>query len=212
VLTLPYLPYDYSALAPYISEETLRLHHDKHHRAYVDNANNLLAGTPLEGRALEEIVATPFCEGQSRALFNNAAQAWNHEFYWSSMAPGGGGSPRGIIARQIDEDFGSYDAFCRQLTTAATGQFGSGWAWVVLDAGTLKVTKTANAETPIVGEQVPILTIDVWEHAYYVDYRNRRADYVAGFLAHLVNWDFASRNLEKARRTSKRGTALLVGA
>jgi Fe-Mn family superoxide dismutase len=205
MLTLPDLPYKYSALLPYISEDTLRLHHDKHHRAYVNAANTLLRGTGLQARTLEEIIAAASRDTKNRALFNNAAQAWNHTFYWSSMRPEGGGEPTGIIAEHIAADFGSYDAFHRELAAAATGQFGSGWAWLVLDQGVLKVTQTANAETPITDQQIPILTIDVWEHAYYVDYRNRRPDYVATFLSRLVNWDFANRNLERALQTSRAG-------
>jgi superoxide dismutase, Fe-Mn family len=195
MLTLPDLPYAYSALEPHISGEALRLHHDKHHRAYIDATNALIQNSPLATSPLEEIVRLARRETSRRALFNQAAQVWNHSFYWSSMSPAGGGAPTGRIAQRITADFGTYDAFGRQLAAAATGQFGSGWAWLVLEDGKLKITQTQNAETPVAGPQIPLLAIDVWEHAYYVDYRNRRSDYVAAFLTRLINWDFAEANL-----------------
>lgn len=212
MLSLPALPYAYSALAPYISTEALHLHHDKHHRAYIDATNRLTQSTPLATSTLEEIVRLTAHDDAKRALFNQAAQAWNHSFFWLSMKPNGGGVPTGRIAERIAADFGTYDAFGRQFAAAATGQFGSGWAWLVLDGGKLKVVQTANAETPLAGQQVPVIALDVWEHAYYVDYRNRRADYVGVFLDRLINWDFAESNLgdtdaEKPKRSAARAVA-----
>ncbi len=194
-LALPDLPYADTALAPHVSQQTLQIHWGKHHRAYVDKANGLLKGSDLAGRPLEEIVRAAAAKGD-QALFNNAAQAWNHAFYWKGMSPKGGGRPTGGLKDRIDADFGSIEKLKEALAAAATGQFGSGWAWLVLEGGQLKVTKTANAETPLtVAGQKPLLTIDVWEHAYYLDYQNRRADYVTAFLDKLLNWDFAAENL-----------------
>ena len=191
---LPALPYAYSALQPHISEETLRLHHGKHHAGYVASVNTILAETDLKANSLEEIIA----DGAGDPLFNAAAQAWNHTFYWSSMAPGGGGAPGGKLARQIDEDFGDIKTFTAQFAAAAMGQFGSGWAWLVADRGHLKVRRTPNAGNPLRDSETPLITIDVWEHAYYVDYRNDRRAYVDTFLSSLANWDFAARNFEHA--------------
>ncbi len=194
-LALPELPYPDTALAPHVSQQTLQIHWGKHHRAYVDKANGLLKGSELAGRPLEEIVRAAAAKGD-QALFNNAAQAWNHAFYWKSMSPKGGGRPAGALKDRVDADFGSIEKLKEALAAAATGQFGSGWAWLVLEDGKLKVTKTANAETPLTAAgQKPLLTIDVWEHAYYLDYQNRRADYVTAFLDKLLNWEFAAENL-----------------
>ncbi|MBN1632050.1 MAG: superoxide dismutase [Thermoleophilia bacterium] len=194
---LPDLPYDKSALEPYISAETLDYHHGKHHNAYVTNLNNLLKDTDLgyESQAdLEGIILSS--EG---GVFNNAAQVWNHSFYWKCMKPGGGGAPAGESAKAIEAAFGSYEEFVKQFSDAAMTQFGSGWAWLVLDNGELKVTKTGNADLPLKHGQTALLTIDVWEHAYYIDYRNLRAKYIETFLANLVDWDFVAANLAGAR-------------
>jgi len=192
-ITLPDLPYAYDALEPHISKETLELHHDKHHRAYVKKTNELIKGTPHEKAKLEDIVRAAAKDGGK--LFNNAAQAWNHGFYWQCMAPKSGGKPTGAIGKAIDEALGGYDEFRAKFAEAATGQFGSGWAWLMLNRGKLEISKTGNADTPLAHGGVPLLTIDVWEHAYYLDYQNRRPDYVTVFLDHLVNWDFANKNL-----------------
>jgi len=194
--TLPELPYAKNALEPYISEKTLDFHHGKHHNAYVVNLNNLLKeNTELSGKSLEEIIQLSAKDTAKAGIFNNAAQDWNHTFYWHSMKPNGGGEPKGKIGAKIAEDFGSYDAFKEAFKTAGTTQFGSGWAWLVLENNKLKVTKTGNADLPLVHGQKAILTMDVWEHAYYIDYQNRRPDYVTTFLDKLVNWEFAESNL-----------------
>lgn len=195
---LPALPYAQDALEPHISANTLSFHHGKHHNTYVTNLNNLVKDTDLAGKSLEEIVKAVAGDAAKAGVFNNAAQVWNHTFYWHSMSPNGGGAPSGAIAAKIDEDFGSYDKFVEEFKAAATTQFGSGWAWLVLDGGKLKVTKTANADSPIAHGQTPLLTIDVWEHAYYLDFQNRRPDYIATFLDSLVNWDFVNQNLAAA--------------
>lgn len=197
-IELPALPYGKDALAPHISARTLEFHHDKHHAAYVANVNKLIAGTELAGKSLEELIAIAAASPDKKALFNNAAQSWNHTFLWHSMKPKGGGAANGPIAGRIARDFGSFEAFAEAFSAAAVGQFGSGWAWLVLGKGKLEVAATANADTPIVRGQVPLITVDVWEHAYYLDYQNRRADYVKIFLDNLVNWDFANANLAKA--------------
>jgi len=196
-LSLPELPYAYDALEPHISKRTLEFHHGKHHNAYVKKTNELIKGTPHEKAALEDIVRASAKEGGK--LFNNAAQAWNHAFYWQCLAPKGGGKPSGAIAEAIDEAFGGYDAFRKSFAGAATSQFGSGWAWLSLRGGKLEISKTGNADTPLVHGQVPLLTIDVWEHAYYLDYQNRRPDYVSVFLDHLVSWKFVNANLAAAQ-------------
>jgi superoxide dismutase, Fe-Mn family len=190
--TLPELPYPKTALQPHISAETLEFHHGKHHAAYVANLNKLIEGKPEASKTLEEIIRT--ADGP---LFNNAAQVWNHTFYWHCLKPGGGGQPRGLLAQAIDRDFGSFAKFKEELTAAAVGQFGSGWAWLVRDGGKLKIVKTGNADLPLKHGQTALLTIDVWEHAYYVDYRNARPTYVAKVLDHLVNWDFVAENFAK---------------
>lgn len=195
---LPALPYAPDALAPYMSAETMDLHHGKHHNTYVVNANKLIDGTGLEGRALEDVVRESFKTPDLGGLFNNAAQHWNHSFYWSSMKPGGGGAvPAGLDAK-LKEDFGSVDAFKEAFIQAGVTQFGSGWAWLVLDQGKLAVTKTPNAENPLVHGQTPLLVCDVWEHAYYVDYRNRRPDFLKAWVDNLLNWEFAAANFEAA--------------
>jgi Fe-Mn family superoxide dismutase len=189
--SLPDLPYKKDALAPHISSETLDYHHGKHHAAYVNNLNKLIDGKPEAQKSLEDIIKSS--EG---GLFNNAAQVWNHTFYWSCMKPGGGGQPTGDLLDAIKRDFGSFDKFKEEFANAAATQFGSGWAWLVLADGKLAVTKTGNADLPMKHGQKALLTIDVWEHAYYIDYRNARPKYIDTFLAHLVNWDFALANLK----------------
>jgi Fe-Mn family superoxide dismutase len=193
--TLPDLPYAKDALAPHLTQETLEYHHDKHHNTYVTNLNGLVDGTENASKSLEEIIMA----AEAGPLFNNAAQVWNHTFYWSCMKPGGGGVPTGDLAKAMDAAFGSFDDFKKEMAAAAVGQFGSGWAWLVLDAGALKVVKTGNADLPLKHGQTALLTIDVWEHAYYIDYRNLRAKYVETFLASLVDWDFVAGNYAKAK-------------
>lgn len=194
--TLPNLPYAKNALEPHISANTLDFHHGKHHQTYVTNLNNLIAGSDYEGLSLEEVVIKSAKEGNA-GVFNNAAQVWNHTFYWNSMKPNGGGKPTGAIAAKINEDFGSYEKFAEAFDAAGKTQFGSGWAWLVINkAGKLEVRKTLNAETPITEAGVkPIITMDVWEHAYYLDFQNARPKYISTFLESLVNWDFANANL-----------------
>ena len=194
-IQLPELPYTKDGLAPYISANTLEFHHGKHHRAYVDNTNKLIAGTDLANESLETIVKKTVGDASKSGLFNNAAQVWNHSFYWQCMKPKGGGKPAGIVADKINEAWGSFDKFAEELKNAGVTQFGSGWAWLVLDSGKLKVIKTANADTPIAHGLKPLLTVDVWEHAYYLDYQNRRPDYLATFIEKLINWDFVKANL-----------------
>jgi superoxide dismutase, Fe-Mn family len=187
---LPPLPYPRSALAPAISAETLEFHYGKHHQAYVDNLNKLVPGTPLESASLDQIVLK--AQGP---LFNNAAQVWNHSFYWNCLKPGGGGQPSGAVAQAIEQSFGSFADFRQQFTQAATTLFGSGWAWLVKKAdGKLAIVQASNAANPMTSGDRPVLTCDVWEHAYYIDYRNARPKYVEAFW-NLVNWDFAARNL-----------------
>lgn len=197
-ITLPDLPYAKDALEPHIGAKTLEIHHGKHHQAYVTNLNNLIKDTPLAGKSLEEIIKASAGDAAKAGIFNNSAQVWNHTFYWHSMKPGGGGKPTGDIAKKIDADFGSYDKFVEEFKAAGATQFGSGWAWLVLEGGKLKVTKTPNADLPMVHNQTALLTMDVWEHAYYLDYQNRRPDYISTFLDKLVNWDFANKNLKAA--------------
>jgi Fe-Mn family superoxide dismutase len=195
---LPGLPYAQDALEPHISAETLGFHHGKHHNAYVTNINNLVADTELEGKSLEEIMLATVDDAAKTGVFNNAAQIWNHTFYWNSMAPNGGGEPSGLLAERIVADFGNFDAFVEAFKTAGATQFGSGWAWLVLRDGKLAVEKTANADCPLTSGAVPLLTMDVWEHAYYIDFQNRRPDYIGTFLGSLVNWAFAAENLAQA--------------
>jgi superoxide dismutase, Fe-Mn family len=186
--TLPPLPYAYDALAPYMSRETLEYHHDKHHQAYVDNGNKLLQGSPWEGQSLEQIVVGSF--GKNAGLFNNAGQHYNHLHFWKWMKPGGGGTKLpGDLQKKITEDLGSYDKMKDEFVQAGVGQFGSGWAWLAVKDGKIVVMKTPNGENPLVHGAEPILGCDVWEHSYYIDYRNRRPDYIKAFLDHLVNWE-----------------------
>ncbi len=192
---LPPLPWKDDALQPHVSAQTISFHYGKHHKAYVDNLNNLAKGKPWEKMSLEEVVKAAAKDSAAQGVFNNAAQIWNHTFFWNSMRPNGGGAPTGKLLEKLTADFGSFDAFKTQFADAAKTQFGSGWAWLVLDGGKLKVVKTPNAETPLTGSAKPILTCDVWEHAYYLDYQNRRPDYVATFLDKLANWEFAAQNL-----------------
>jgi Fe-Mn family superoxide dismutase len=195
---LPSLPYPEAALEPYYSAKTISFHYGKHHKAYVDNLNKLILGTDLEVKSLEEIIMAVAKDTARTGVFNNAAQIWNHTFFWKCMTPGGGGRPTGKLARLIDETFGSYEKFAEQFKAAAVGRFGSGWGWLVLDNGALKIVSTANAGNPMTDNQVPLLTVDVWEHAYYLDYQNRRPDFVQAFLDNLVNWHFVADNLAKA--------------
>ena len=193
-ITLPALPWAEAALAPHISPETIQYHYGKHHNAYVVNLNKLIDGTPNATKSLEEIVKSS--EG---GVFNNAAQVWNHTFYWNSMTPKGGGAPKGKLAEKI-EALGGLDKVKTDLANAAVARFGSGWAWLVADGDALKIVTTSNAEVPLTQGQTPLLTIDVWEHAYYLDYQNRRADHVKAVIDKLFNWDFAAENLARAKR------------
>jgi Fe-Mn family superoxide dismutase len=196
-LDLPTLPYPDSVLEPVISARTIGFHYGKHHRGYLDNLNRMIAGTDLAGASLEQIVRKTAGIPEKQGIFNNAAQVWNHTFYWKSLKSGGGGRPAGELAGKLEAAFGSYENFKKEMAAAAVGQFGSGWAWLVAEGGTLKVVKTGNAETPITRGQTPLLTIDVWEHAYYLDYQNRRGDYVNAVMGKLLNWDFAAENIAR---------------
>jgi len=196
MFTLMALPYAADALAPIVSPNTISFHHGKHHKTYVDNLNNLVKGTEFEGQSLEAIVTATAGKADKAPLFNNSAQIWNHDFYWNSLKANGGGVPTGKVANAINESFGSFDEFKKQMAATTVGQFGSGWGWLVADAaGKLKVVKTGNAEVPMTQGLKPLLTIDVWEHAYYLDHQNRRADYVNAVIDKLLNWDFAAKNL-----------------
>jgi len=192
---LPPLPFADNALDPVISANTLSFHYGKHHKAYVDNLNKLVAGTELADLSLEQVIAATAGQADKAGVFNNAAQIWNHTFYWNSLAPKGGGEPPAVLKQKIEASFGTLDACKQELATAATTQFGSGWAWLALDGDKLKVVKTANANVPLTEGMKPLLVIDVWEHAYYLDYQNRRADYVNAVLDKLLNWGFAANNL-----------------
>jgi Fe-Mn family superoxide dismutase len=192
---LPPLPYPEDALEPYTSARTISFHYGKHHKAYVDNLNKLLPGSPYEHSSLEEIIKATAGDQTKAGFFNNAAQVWNHTFFWNCMKPGGGGRPSGALAQRIDSTFGGYDKFAEQFKAAGVGRFGSGWGWLISDAGDLKIMSTSNAENPLSLGKVALLTVDVWEHAYYLDYQNRRPDFVQAFLDHLVNWDFVAQNL-----------------
>jgi len=196
--TLPDLPYAQDALEPHISANTLSFHHGKHHNAYVVNLNKLIADSEFEGKSLEEIITATAGKADKAGVFNNAAQVWNHTFYWHSMAPNGGGTPTGALADKIDTDFGSFKGFKEAFKTAGATQFGSGWAWLVLNNGKLEVVKTPNAELPLTDGKTPLLTMDVWEHAYYLDFQNARPAYMDTFLDKLVNWEFAAENFSKA--------------
>ena len=194
-IALERLPYPKGALVPFISKRTISFHYGKHHRGYVDKLNQAIPGTEFEKMELEEIVKAAAAKPQHRKIFNNAAQVYNHTLYWKSMKRRGGGSPKGKLAERLNGDLGGITGFRKAFLDAALGQFGSGWAWLVEDQGKLKVTRTANADTPLVHGQKPLLVIDVWEHAYYLDYQNRRKDYVLAFLDRLLNWDFAAKGL-----------------
>jgi Fe-Mn family superoxide dismutase len=194
-IVLPSLPYADNALEPFISAKTIGFHYGKHHKGYVDNLNKLILDTEFAEMTLDKIIAETAGKADKTAIFNNAAQAWNHAFYWRSLRLSGGGQPAAMLKKMIDASFGSVDACIREWSAAAMGQFGSGWAWLVLDSGKLKIVKTANAELPLTKGVKPLLTIDVWEHAYYLDYQNRRADYVNAVLDKLINWSFATENL-----------------
>jgi len=198
LFSLPPLPYPENALAPVISANTLSFHHGKHHRTYVDTLNKLIKGTDYESSSLESIITDTANKADKAQIFNNAAQTWNHTFYWNCLKQGGGGKPTGAIAQKIESAFGSYDNFKKELTNACVTQFGSGWGWLVAQGGQLKVVKTANAEVPFIKGQTPLLTIDVWEHAYYLDYQNRRVDHVEAVIDKLLNWGFAEQNLAGA--------------
>ena len=199
------LPYAETALEPYLSAKQMRFHHGKHHQAYVTTLNNLVKDIPLASKSLEEIVRlTAKDQDASRVpIFNNAAQHWNHSFFWHCMRPDGGGAPSGELAQQITRDFGNLGKFKEMFKAAAVGQFGSGWAWLVADKNQLKIIKTPNAVTPIATGKKPLLACDVWEHAYYLDYQNRRPEFVKVFLDHLINWDFAAANLRSVLATSR---------
>ncbi len=192
--SLPPLPYADNALEPLISANTLSFHYGKHHKTYVDNLNKLVEGKDLAAMSLEDIIQKSAGNPDMAGVFNNAAQIWNHTFYWNSLKPNGGGKPTGALAAAIDKDLGGYEKFKADFAAAAVTQFGSGWAWLVSDAGTLKIVKTGNAEVPLTKGQTPLLTIDVWEHAYYLDYQNLRAKYVETLIDKLLNWDFANKN------------------
>ena len=193
--TLQPLPYGENDLEPVISGSTLSFHYGKHHKGYIDNLNKLILNTEFAGKPLEEIIIGTAGKADKTAIFNNAAQIWNHSFYWHSLTPGGGGEPPAGLKRRIEDSFGSVDACKKEMANAAVTQFGSGWAWLVLDGEKLKVVKTANADVPLTMGMKPLLTIDVWEHAYYLDYQNRRGDYVNAVLDRLINWSFAEQNL-----------------
>lgn len=193
---LPKLPYEKDALEPYISANTLSFHHGKHHQAYVTNLNNLLKDHPLASASLEEVILQSAGKSDMAGIFNNAAQVWNHTFYWHCMKPNGGGMPSDSFKAKLEDAFGSFEKFCDEFKQAAVTQFGSGWAWLVADKDCkLKILKTGNADLPMVHGCVALLTCDVWEHAYYLDYQNRRPDYVDTFLKHLINWDFVESQL-----------------
>ncbi len=194
-IVLPALPYPKDALAPVIGADTLEFHYGKHHQAYVTNANKLLDETDLAGLDVEALIVKTVGDASKAGIFNNVAQVWNHTFYWNGMKPGGGGLPIGPIAGKIDADFGSYGKFVEEFKNAGVTQFGSGWAWLVLNNGKLEIMKTANADNPLAHGIKALLTADVWEHAYYLDYQNRRPDYLDAFIGKLINWDFVNSRL-----------------
>ena len=201
-IELPALPYELNALEPHISARTLEFHYGKHHRSYVDKLNKAIAGTGYADCSLDDVVLQSAKAGET-SIFRNAAQAWNHTFLWHSMAAGGGGEPSGELGRRIEESFGDVKTFRERFKKSATSQFGSGWTWLVREKnGALAILSTANADTPLTGEATPLLTLDVWEHAYYLDYQNDRGGYVDSFLEHLVNWKFAASNLESRRKAA----------
>ena len=194
-LTLPDLPFPKDALELYISAKTLEFHHGKHHKAYVENGNKLIAGTEFENMKPEEIIKKVAGDASKAAIFNNVGQAWNHSFFWQCLKAKGGGKPGGNIGQKITADFGSFEKFAEELKNAGVTQFGSGWAWLVTKNGKLEVMKTPNADTPIAHGIKPLLVIDVWEHAYYLDYQNRRPDFLQAVIDNLVNWDFVNSQL-----------------
>ncbi len=194
--TLPELPYAYDALQPFMSKETLEFHHDKHHQAYVTNGNSLLKGTEFESLPVEDVVKGSF--GKNQALFNNAGQHYNHVHFWQWMKPNGGGKPSAVLEKAITDSFGSFEKMTEAFIAAGVGQFGSGWAWLAVKGGKIEVAKTPNGENPLVHGATPILGVDVWEHSYYIDYRNRRPDYLKAFMEHLVNWDHVQRLYDAA--------------
>jgi Fe-Mn family superoxide dismutase len=195
IFQLPSLPYDKSALAPYISENTINFHYGKHHQGYVTNLNNLISGTDLAHKSLEEIIQITYSDKARAGIFNNSAQIWNHTFYWNSMKPSGGGKPTGKVLELLEKSFGSYENFVVEFKNAGATQFGSGWAWLVIDSEMAKIIKTGNADTPLTSEFKPLAVMDVWEHAYYLDYQNARPTYIDTFLNHLINWDFVLKNI-----------------
>ena len=198
---LPPLPYSLDALQPHVSEQTLTFHHGKHHKAYVDTLNNLIKDTPKAKLPLETLILDSAKDAKQAPLFNNAGQHWNHSFFWRCMKPNGGGKPSGNVASAIDQSFGGLDSFKEAFKKAAVGQFGSGWAWLIADKGQLKIMSTANADLPLAHKQTALLTCDVWEHAYYLDYQNRRPDFVQTFLDHLIDWEFVAKNLAEVSRS-----------
>ncbi|MFA6893937.1 MAG: superoxide dismutase [Synergistaceae bacterium] len=195
MIMLPKLPYGNDALEPHISSKTMDFHYGKHHNTYVENLNKLIEGTEFSQETLENIIKNTSGRDDKTAVFNNAAQVWNHTFYWNSIKPAGGGIPYGPLGEKINLDFGSYEIFAKKFKDTALGQFGSGWAWLVQKDGKLEIIKTSNADTPIAKDVKPLLTVDVWEHAYYLDYQNKRADYLDSFIKNLINWDFVNANL-----------------
>jgi len=201
MFTLPPLPFAETALEPHMSAQTLKLHHGAHHKTYVDTLNTLVAGTPFEGASLEEIIKNTAgaTEPDKRKVFNNAGQHWNHSFFWESLSPTGGGKPQGEFARAVERDFGAVADFREELIAQGKGHFGSGWLWVVLSRGTLKITTTHDADTPLVHGETALITCDLWEHAYYLDHQNRRPVFLETWLDHLANWDFAEANFTRAR-------------
>jgi Fe-Mn family superoxide dismutase len=200
---LPPLPWAENALDPVISANTIGFHYGKHHRAYVTKLNELVAGTPFAQMNLEQVIAETAGSEEHKKIFNNAAQAWNHTFFWSCLKPQGGGKPNGDLGSRIDSSFGGYDAFKKKLADSAVNQFGSGWAWLVAKGDKLDIVSTSNAENPMTKGAIPLLTIDVWEHAYYLDYQNRRPDFAAAVIDKLLNWDFAAQQLEKGMAIRK---------
>lgn len=206
---LPDLPFPADALEPHISKRTMEFHHGKHHATYVKTANDLVKGVPYQKMSPEDVMRASFANPAERAIFNNTAQAWNHAFFWHCMRPEGGGEPHGALAKRLEEAFGSVAEFRKRFAAAATGQFGSGWAWLTLEEGRLSVTSTPNAENPLINGQVPLLACDVWEHAYYLDYQNQRQSFVDVFLRHLVNWEYVDQCLREAEHARRRtGSAL----
>ncbi|HOI96180.1 MAG TPA: superoxide dismutase [Syntrophobacter fumaroxidans] len=195
---LPPLPYAENALEPVLSSATLGFHYGKHHKAYLDNLNKLIAGTEFAQMPIEQVISSTAGKSDKAAIFNNAAQTWNHTFYWKCLSPKGGGDPQPALKKRIETSFGSLDACRKELASAAVTCFGSGWAWLVLDGEKLKVVATSNADNPMTRNMKPLLTIDVWEHAYYLDYQNRRADYVNGVIEKLINWEFVAANLGRS--------------